>query len=93
MIATDFTFYNKTLVSYIKKSGVKKLKKEQNDNLFEYVKTVPREVASGFWGEFRTQCPDASGAWYKHTPAITAYVRGLLNKEESMDFTVRDNLN
>jgi hypothetical protein len=93
MIATDFAFYNKILVTHIKKSGVKKLKAEQNANIFEYVKTIPREVASGFWGEFRKECPDASGAWYKSNPAITAYVRGLLNKESSMDITFNDSVN
>jgi hypothetical protein len=84
MIATDFTFYNKILVQHIKKSKTKKLPTKHTANLFAFVKTMPREVASGFWASFRKDCADASKAWYESSLEITNYIRGLLNKSESM---------
>lgn len=80
MIATDFTFYNKEIVSHIKKSKTKKLSSKQTENLFSYVKTVPREVAAGFWSAFRTDCTEASGVWYNSSTEITNYIRDLLVK-------------
>ena len=80
MIATDFTFYNKEIVGYIKKSKIEKLTKKQTDNLFLYVKTIPRETAAGFWSAFRTDCSKASAAWYGSSTEITDYMRGLFTK-------------
>jgi hypothetical protein len=82
MVATDFTFYNKELVRYIKKGNIHKLTKKQNENLFEYVKTAPREIATGLWTAFRTDCPEASMAWYKQSNVFSEYIRGLLVREE-----------
>ena len=84
MIATDFTFYNKEIVGYIKKSRIQKLTKKQNGNLFSYVKTVPREVAAGFWVAFRADCDEASLTWYNSSSEVELYIKGLLNKAESM---------
>jgi hypothetical protein len=83
MIATDFTFYNKELVSYIKKENLK-LSKKQSENLFSYIRVIPKETAAGFWGHFRAECPKQSADWYKLSPEITGYIRDLLNKEASM---------
>jgi hypothetical protein len=80
MIATDFTFYNKEIVEHIKKSKIDKLSKKQGDNLFLYVKTIPRETAAGFWSAFRTDCAKASAAWYGSSTEITDYMRGLFTK-------------
>jgi hypothetical protein len=80
MIATDFTFYNKEIVGHIKKSKIEKLTKKQTDNLFLYVKTIPRETAAGFWSAFRTDCSKASAAWYGSSMEITDYMRGLFTK-------------
>jgi hypothetical protein len=84
MLVTDFTFYNKIIVQHIKKSKVEKLPAKQSANLFLYVKTMPREAAAGFWSGFRTDCSKASGVWYQSSAEITNYIRGLLNKSESM---------
>ncbi len=80
MIATDFTFYNKEIVNHIKKNNLK-LSKKQGDNLFSYVKVIPKEVVAGLWASFRKECSIESGRWYKSDPAITAYIRDLLNKD------------
>jgi MoxR-like ATPases len=82
MIATDITFYNKEIVSYIKKNSVK-LSKKQSDNLFEYIKTIPRETASGFWYDFRKECPEESSKWYKSSAEVTAYIGETYNKPKS----------
>jgi hypothetical protein len=80
MIATDFTFYNKEIVSHIKKSKMDKLSTKQSANLFLYVKTIPRETAAGFWSAFRTDCSKASATWYNSSTEITDYMRGLFTK-------------
>jgi len=83
MLATDITFYNKELTSYIKKENIQ-LNKKQSDNLFEYVTTIPRETATGFWSKFMEDSKIEATKWYKSNPAVTAYIRGLLNKSESL---------
>lgn len=80
MIVTDFTFYNKEVVSFLKKDNVK-LTKKQEGNLFGFVKIMPREAAAGFWADFRKECPAESVRWYKSSEEITNYVRDLLNKD------------
>jgi hypothetical protein len=84
MIATDFTYYNKILVAHIKKSGVKKLSEKHSANLFSYVKFIPRETASGFWGAFRTDCAKASEAWFNSSKDITDYIGGLVNRVKAL---------
>ena len=84
MIATDFTFYNKIIVQYIKKSGAQKLNVKQSANLFSFVKVMPKETAAGFWSAFRTDCPKASATWFNSSTEITTYIRGLLSKADSM---------
>ncbi len=83
MIATDFTFYSKQIVTHIKKKDIQKLTAKQSDNLFLYVKTIPREVAAGFWSSFRSECAKASGVWYQSSSEISGYIRGILSKEAS----------
>ena len=84
MIVTDFTFYNKIITEHIKKSKTDKLSTKHTANLFSYVKTMPREAAAGFWASFRSEFTKASAAWYQASSEITNYIRGLLNKSESM---------
>jgi hypothetical protein len=83
MLATDITFYNKELVSYISKNKVK-LTKKQSDNLFEYVKTIPRETASGFWSSFNLTCKDESAKMYKSKKEVTDFIRALFNRSEAL---------
>jgi hypothetical protein len=82
MIATDFSYYNKEIVRHIKTEDVK-LTKKQSENLFSYVKLIPREVAAGFWGEFSKECKAEATRWYKN-PEVMPYIRGLLNKEAAL---------
>lgn len=83
MVATDIAFYNKELVSYIKKNGIK-LAKKQSDNLFDYIKVIPRETASGFWRAFLNECKEESTRFYTSSKVITDYIFGLLDKSTSM---------
>jgi hypothetical protein len=83
MLATDITFYNKEIASFIKKENIS-LTKKQSENLFEYVKTIPRETATGFWSKFMEDCKSEATRWYKSNADVTAYIRGLLNKAESL---------
>jgi hypothetical protein len=80
MIVTDFTFYSKEIVSYLKKNNVK-LTKKQSGNLFSYATTIPKEAAAGLWSDLRKECPQESAKWYQSDPVITAYIRDLLNKD------------
>lgn len=83
MIPTDYTWYNKEIVNYLAKNKVK-LSKVQGTNLWSYVQLIPRDVATGFWGGFCASYREEAVKWYQSDPAITKYVRGLLNYEESM---------
>ena len=83
MLATDITFYNKELVSYISKGSIK-LNKKQSDNLFEYAKTIPRETASGFWSSFNQTCKEESAKFYKSKKEITDFIRGLFSRSEAL---------
>ena len=83
MLATDITFYNKELVSYISKNKIK-LNKKQSDNLFEYVKTIPRETASGFWSSFNLICKEESAKLYKSKAEVTEFFRGLFDRTKAL---------
>lgn len=83
MIATDFTFYNKEIVRHIKKEEIK-LSKKQGGNLFEYLKIVPREVATGFWSEFCGECKSEATKWYKGDQEIQEYITNLLSRSASL---------
>jgi hypothetical protein len=82
MPATDIPFYNKEIINYCVKNTVK-LSKKQGVNLFSYVKTIPRECASGFWKQFSVDCNTEAAKWYMGDDAINTYITGLLDKGES----------
>ena len=83
MISTDFSFYNKEIIDYIKKNKVK-LSPKQGANLFEYIQTTPREVACGFFAAFRVADGKESAKWYGSNPKITEYIRGILDRDVTM---------
>lgn len=82
MVVTEITFYSKELVKHIKKS--KKLSKKESDNLFRFVKAIPKEAASGFWSQFAQECRDVATKWYKETEGAQDYIYGFLAKKEAL---------
>jgi hypothetical protein len=83
MLVTEVTFYNKEIVNYISKEKVK-LTKKQSENLFKYVKLIPKEAASGFWSQFTTDAREQATKWYRETTGVTDYIYGFLNKKMAM---------
>jgi len=76
-LVTEIAFYNKILIKHISEN---KLTKKQSANLVKYYKTIPKEAASAFWGEFSRQCRDESSNWYKTDPTIGEYTMSMLAK-------------
>jgi MoxR-like ATPase len=69
MVATDFAYYNAELVEHMKEMKTK-LNPKQCVNLYDYIKTVPKEVRMGFWSEFLEKVPELATAWYTSDKSI-----------------------
>lgn len=61
LVATDYTYYNKQLVDYIKDV---KLTVAQQRNFTLYAQTIPNECARGLWVEFKCRASDEATRWY-----------------------------
>jgi len=80
MEATDYAYYNNELVDYIK--GMKtKLSKSQCENLFDYVKTIPKEIQAGFWTSFLDSAKEKATAWFQSDPSISDVLRTCYKKK------------
>jgi len=83
MVVTEISFYETEIVTHIKKSG-KSLSKRQSDNLFGWLKAIPKESASGFWSKFSADCRDTAAKWYKETSGVQDYIYGFLSKAKAL---------
>jgi len=79
MIATDFTYYTKEVVDYMKKNKIT-LSKKQGNHLLDFVKTMPKETAAGLWVSLRKEVPDEATRWYTGNKEAETYIRNLLRK-------------
>jgi hypothetical protein len=78
----EVAFYSNEIVAFVKKSGKVPLKK-QAENLFKFVKTVPKEAASGFWAHFAKTTRVEALKWYESTPGVKDYLYGILSKKQA----------
>lgn len=83
MDVTEVTFYSKEITKYIKKKNIK-LKKNQSENLFKFIKLIPKEAAAGFWAEFASDCRETATSWYQNTEGVKDYIFGFLSKKEAL---------
>lgn len=56
----EVSFYNGVLLTYLKDH---KLNSRQPENLFRYIKTVPKETAQGFWIEWKKRNYQDATKW------------------------------
>jgi hypothetical protein len=84
MLVTEMAFYNKEIVGYIVKNKVKTLTEKQGRNLLKYYTLIPKEAASGFWGDFTKQARDVATAWFKSIKEVQEYTSTLIFKEAAM---------
>lgn len=77
----EVAFYIKELVKYISKI---KLTKKQQTNLTAFLKTIPKESASGFWSHLSTDCRDQATAWYNGNKEVSEYITSLIFKREAL---------
>jgi hypothetical protein len=78
----EVAFYSNEITVYVKKHN-KNLSKKQSENLFEFVKVVSKESASGFWLHFAKEARQIALTWYNH-PGVKEYLYGILNKSSSV---------
>lgn len=80
----ECAYYSKEIVKYIAKLG--KLTNSQSKNLFLWMKTVNKEIASGFWsifvGEKKTKA--IARKWYSDTAGVQDYIYGFLAKDKAL---------
>lgn len=92
-IVTEVTFYNKEIVAYIvgnfTKEGkaVKQLSKKQSENLLKYYKAIPKEAASGFWGQFTKEAREVATAWFQSNPEVQQYTSEMIYKDAALKAT------
>jgi len=84
MTVPEVTFYSKEIIRWVKEQKLTKLTKKQSDNLLKFLKAIPKEAASGFWGQATTDIRDVTTAWYKGTTGAQDYIYGFLSKEQSL---------
>jgi hypothetical protein len=80
----ECAYYSKEIVKYIAKLG--KLTNSHSKNLFLWMKTVNKEIASGFWsvfvGENKTKA--IARKWYSDTEGVQDYIYGFLAKDKAL---------
>lgn len=92
MDVTEFAFYEKEIIGYVKKSGDALLSDKQAKNLYHYLITMPKEAASGFFINFSAACPKAATSWYKKEmtfedkrgPLVQEYMLSVLSKTKAL---------
>jgi hypothetical protein len=64
MVVTEIAFYSSEIVKYVKNLK-KPLTNKQHKNLLLYMKTIPKEAASGFYSNFLKDCRDLCTKWFE----------------------------
>lgn len=91
MLVTEIAFYQKEICSYLSKQD-KALDKKQGKNLYQFLISIPKEAASGFWSMLSSECPKVATPWYKmeievdgkKKLAVQDYIYGNLSKKEAL---------
>lgn len=76
MEVPELSYYTDRIVSFAKSND---LTKKQRDNLFKYLKTIPKEVAIGFWSQFSKECRTQAVKFYENKE-VESYIHGMLNR-------------
>lgn len=84
MEVAELTFYNNEVIGYLKRKKITELNKTQSGNLFMYLKTVPKEVASGLWSLLLKDHRNATTKWFSNDGRVKKYVSSLLSKKEAL---------
>jgi hypothetical protein len=63
MVVTDYAHYIELVIQWVETN--KTLNKDQEKNLYEFLKVIPKETAVVFWNAFRTRCNVASEHWFR----------------------------
>jgi hypothetical protein len=84
MLVTEMAFYNKEIVNFVVKSKMKALTEKQGRNLLKYYRAIPKEAASGFWGQFTKEARDVATAWFKGIKEVQEYTSSLIFKDAAM---------
>lgn len=80
----ECAYYSKEIVKYIGKLG--ELTKGQSKNLSVWLKTVNKEIASGFWSRFvgESNTKVIARKWYSDTEGVQDYIYGFLAKDKAI---------
>jgi 5-methylthioribose kinase len=76
MEVPELAYYTDRIVSFAKSN---ELTKKQRDNLFKYLKAIPKEVAIGFWNQFSKECRTQAVKFYENKE-VESYIYGMLNR-------------
>lgn len=79
----ELDFYHKEIIKTIKEMG--SLNERQSKNLSMYVKTIPKESASGFWSLFVGDLHSIASKWYDKTEDIKDYIYGFLCRKKATE--------
>jgi hypothetical protein len=91
MPTAEVSFYSNEVVAHIKKA--KKLTPKQGANLAEFLISIPKESASGFWLHFAKETRDIANKWYMSeklshevngAKTVQDYIWNFLNKQQAM---------
>lgn len=82
MTVPELGFYHEEIIKYILEK--EKLTKRQSNNLFSFVKAIPKESAGGFWEQFCNKCRNAASTWYNSNEDIKDYIYSFLCKETAL---------
>jgi len=81
MKAPEVAYYNGELIGYIKKH---ELSKKQNQNLFRYFQSIPKETAADFWQFFLREAKPQATKWWNSIPEVSDQLLKILGRKESL---------
>lgn len=85
MTPSEYSNYATQMVKYIKKLKVNKLKKTQEDNLTEWLLTVPTEIGDMFFRSFVEKPTDqACTHWYLGDDRVKNRIFGKMAKDKAL---------
>jgi len=84
MQPAEASYYTKGMVKCI--GGLGKLSKKQSTNLIDWIKTIQKEIAAGFWSDFVSgeKTRTIASKWYSDTEGAQEYIFGFLSKVEAL---------
>ena len=86
MEATDQSFYSTRIVSHLVDKKVK-INSKQSENILQFVKSLRREEATGFWGLWTSKDRGQAVKWYRENEKASDYLYGITNKDLALATT------